>query len=203
MTFLFYLIFTNLLPIFVIVILNAKIWIAINQPSVARRNSSVVGRNNSLSARSSVTKHNASLARNNSEEVVEKKQCRILYWVVLIFLLCQTPRTAFSIQMFFTDPREWPWLFLSPAMYASYLCTILNSSLNFITYCFVGGEFRSELVRMVKDFRRKFGCGNKPTSKTIVRTISSELELSAHSISVPIYSENELVQFQDSTASDI
>ena len=166
-TFLFYLVFTNLLPIFVIVILNAKIWIAINQPSVARSNSSV-GRNNSLSARSSVTKNNSSVARNNSE-VVEKKQCRILFWVVLIFLLCQTPRTAFSVKMFLTDPREWPWLFLSPSMYVSYLCTVLNSSLNFITYCFVGGEFRSKLILMIKNVRNRLGCGSESRreSKTI------------------------------------
>ena len=80
-TFLFHLLLSNLLPILVIVILNAKIWMTINKPSVARKNYSVV--------------------KNNSE-VVEKKQCRMLLSVVLIFLLCQTPRMAFILQMCLT-----------------------------------------------------------------------------------------------------
>ena len=136
MTFLFGLLFSNILPITTIIVLNSKILMAIKQ----------------LGTRES--------------EVLQKKLFDLHLCVVVIFLVCHPPRLAVIGRMCLTDPLEWSRLFLSPIMYIAHLATVTNSSIHFVIYCFLGSHFRSEVFAMMRQVKRRMSDAVDSTTMT-------------------------------------
>ena len=70
---------------------------------------------------------------------------RILFGIVLIFLLCFTPRVVYKCFYYLSSKDKSEWYSVSP-IYKFGL--ILNSSANFIIYCLIGNDFRQEFLRV-------------------------------------------------------
>ena len=84
----------------------------------------------------------------------------ILIAIVLMFIICHTPRNIMNWYEFITvdvilfckenelehKPPYWTHI----SLMLGELTIFLNSSLNFIVYCFVGRKFRRELFQILK-----------------------------------------------------
>ena len=88
----------------------------------------------------------------------EKDVFAVLIGIVFMFIICHTPRNIMNWYHFITvetiiscrgteyEPAYW----LHFLYKFGELTVILNSSLNFFVYCFVGPTFRKELFRILK-----------------------------------------------------
>ena len=70
---------------------------------------------------------------------------RILLGIVLLFLLCFTPRVVYKCFYYLSTLDRADWYSVSP-LYKFGL--VLNSSANFILYCLIGTEFRTAFLRV-------------------------------------------------------
>ena len=85
---------------------------------------------------------------------------KILFWIVLIFLVLHSPRVVFKF-LFYFGPEKTTWYWVRPV---AKLALITNSSVNFLIYCMVGKNFRTELFKLLKMFHS----GSKGSGKTNV-----------------------------------
>ena len=113
----------------------------------------------------------------------EIRMAKMMMIIVIVFILLNLPRMSLSIYEIFTIPnilecyeRHCPyhiskkrWLMDSMVRYM----VMLNSSINFIIYCFVGSSFRSTLREL---FMKKLG-----TSKAYSPGLPSRARLSSTS----------------------
>ena len=81
-----------------------------------------------------------------SKSTIKKRRTttKILLGIFLVVLCCRVPTVVVQILSHFDDPdNKSQWYFMKPI---EYLAVTLNSSLNFLIYCYVGTEFRDTLV---------------------------------------------------------
>ena len=81
----------------------------------------------------------------------------VLLCICFVFFFCHAPRVVSNVIEFWNRDKVikcdemglhfHPDKFTHALMYISDIATILNSSLNFFVYCFVGHTFRRELCR--------------------------------------------------------
>ena len=84
----------------------------------------------------------------------ELSMCRILFTIVVTFALLMLPETFMAIFEFLnvdqSNQKDFRLpLYIKILLHVSHLASILNSSINFIIYCFVGGRFRNEMMKMM------------------------------------------------------
>ena len=70
---------------------------------------------------------------------------RILLGIVVLFLLCFTPRVVYKCLYYLSPEDKADWYAVSPL---SEFGLVLNSSANFILYCLIGTDFRKEFMRV-------------------------------------------------------
>ena len=75
-----------------------------------------------------------------TQDKTEAKTTKILFCIVLVFLILHIPRVAFNITYFYDG---WYWLGA-----LARLSLIINSSINFLIYSMVGSKFRAEFVQI-------------------------------------------------------
>jgi len=90
-------------------------------------------------------KRSRNLMSNNVRQ--EGNTVKILFSVVLIFLILHLPRVVFGLFMYFPPSTFRNWSILQPVLA---LTLVINSSVNFVIYSFVGRNFREELIRIFK-----------------------------------------------------
>ena len=81
-----------------------------------------------------------------SKSTIKKRRTtiKILLGLFSVVLCCRVPTVVVQILSHFGDPDDKSqWYFMKPI---EYLAVTLNSSLNFLIYCYVGTEFRDTLV---------------------------------------------------------
>ena len=71
---------------------------------------------------------------------------KILFWIVLIFLILHSPRVAYKLLFYLGPEDKTTWYWVRPV---ARLALITNSSANFLIYCLVGKNFRTELVKVL------------------------------------------------------
>jgi len=88
--------------------------------------------------------------------------------VVIVFVVCELPdmflRTWLALHSCLPAQVPFPKGVLMFVNGASNLCLTLNSSVNFLVYCFVGQRFRVLLVRMVCPVRQRLSPHSSPTT---------------------------------------
>jgi len=80
------------------------------------------------------------LMRTNVRQ--EQNTIKILFSIVLVFLLLHLPRFLVFL--------HWYWYLEEPLRPVSILALVINSSINFVIYALVGRNFREELIRIFK-----------------------------------------------------
>ena len=114
------------------------------------------------------------LSSNSTEYQGGDNSIKILIGMVVVFASCHFLR--FFLQCYYhvaaNDNRkcinngivrketpQWLW----PLAAINHTCLVLNSSINFLLYCWLGSKFRSSLI---KEFRALFTRQNKNLPKT-------------------------------------
>merc|ERR1712179_693471 len=72
---------------------------------------------------------------------------KILFWIILIFFVLHSPRVVYKF-LFYLGPKDkTTWYWVRPV---AKLALITNSSANFLIYCMVGKNFRTELFKLFR-----------------------------------------------------
>jgi len=131
----FRLVFMHVLPLLIMIFLNVRIALDIRSAKVQRFGS----------------------ARKMKKEF---NFCLVLLCIVITFMCCHSPRTFVDIWEFshtetivacIEQGREYiPKRWVVCLYHVSHLCGVLNSSINFLIYCFVGRNFRQEFFKLVR-----------------------------------------------------
>lgn len=133
----FRLFFLAVLPLFIMIVLNIRIAADIK------------------SAKFKVKRFGSKRTMNK-----EVNFCLVLLCIVVTFMLCHSPRTFLDISEFSNiesivhcneqKTKYLPKIWLQCLIHVSHFCGVLNSSLNFLIYCFVGRNFRQEFFKLIK-----------------------------------------------------
>ena len=105
-----------------------------------------------IAAINRATKGTLQLRKNHTKQGANTT--KILFWIVLIFFVLHSPRVAFKFLFYLGPECKESWYWVSPV---ARLALITNSSANFLIYCLVGKNFRTELIKL----SRKVFAGNK------------------------------------------
>lgn len=136
---------TGILPFTSLLFLNYGIYRAMKQ---RRTNTSLANSN----------RNNNTTATNNHESE-ENRQALVLFFIVLLFLVCNVPRIVLNFYEMLTINAfrenvdnicfQLPeWVMITTSL--SLLLMTINSSINFLIYCFLNPTFRTEFVRRAK-----------------------------------------------------
>ena len=95
----------------------------------------------------------------NHQEHQRKNTSRILFCLVAMFLVLNTPRAikvAHTLTLEFSHEKQEypPWIMILAPIYK--LCLMLNSSLNFVIYCLAGDNFRKQSKSLLTTMRNAF-----------------------------------------------
>ena len=99
---------------------------------------------------SKATKH---LRKTRSKH--RRNTTKILFWIVLIFLILHSFPLAFRY-LYFLGPEDMTtWYWVSPI---AHLAAVTNSSINFLIYCMVGKSFRAQIIKILGCTRKVKNC---------------------------------------------
>lgn len=127
------------------------------------------------------------------EDRIRKRKTReatvVLLIVVFIFLICNLPGLVLAIM----EQTCRDFLFNHSVFYSYFrdcinILAVINSSANFVVYVLFGRDFRRELRRIPKNFRKLYGKAKRRKRKPAANSVNGEFPM--RSVKSPIISKD-------------
>ena len=124
--------FTYILPILLLLFLNARIILTVKMRHLARCSENI---------------------QNRPKMRREIRMCYVLFFIVASFVILHLPRTILNIcdilNIINHEESNQKSLFYRIMIHVSDIGAILNSSINFIIYCCMAPKFKKELISVL------------------------------------------------------